>query len=141
MYLYIRQVGIKFDFIDHDLKLEFVDSGLYFFQDENYFIYPLLRVGSGSDEQSLGSGSGRPRINGSDRIHISGSAMLLLLHRLLLKNFNNFTFICRWSQSLSSLFNVSLFINNSRFFSRPFFLHFLFQYAVLQYINIYLYKE
>ena len=32
-------------------KLEFVDSGLYFGQDENNFIYPLLVLGSGSDEK------------------------------------------------------------------------------------------
>mgnify|MGYP001471724447 CR=1 FL=1 len=31
--------------------LEFVDSGLYFVQDENNFKYPLLQVGSGSDEK------------------------------------------------------------------------------------------
>ena len=28
--------------------LEFVDSDLYFVQDKNYFITPLLQVGSGS---------------------------------------------------------------------------------------------
>ena len=34
--------------------LEFVDSGLYLVQeDENNFIYPLLYVGSGSDEKVL----------------------------------------------------------------------------------------
>jgi len=43
--------------------LEFVDSGLYFVQDENNFINPLLQVGSGS-------GSSGPKINGSDRIRI-----------------------------------------------------------------------
>ena len=43
--------------------LEFVDSGLYFVQDENNFINPLLQAGSGS---------GWPKINGSDRI-IPGS--------------------------------------------------------------------
>ena len=37
--------------------LEFVDSGLYFFQDENDFINPLLQVGSGSVEKSTGSSS------------------------------------------------------------------------------------
>ena len=31
--------------------LEFVDSGLYFVQDENDFINPLLEVGSGSDKK------------------------------------------------------------------------------------------
>ena len=48
--------------------LEFVDSSLYFFQDENNFINPLLQVGSGSVEKS--TGSGWPKINGSDRIRI-----------------------------------------------------------------------
>ena len=48
--------------------LEFVDSGLYFVQDENDFINPLLQVGSGSFEKSPGSGG--PKINGSDRIRI-----------------------------------------------------------------------
>ena len=52
-------VGIKFDIITHHFMLEFVDSGLYFVQDQNNFIYPLLQVGSGSDEKSLGSGSGQ----------------------------------------------------------------------------------
>ena len=62
----------KFDLINHHFKLEFVYSGLYFVQDENNFICPSLQVGfgSGSDEKSLGSGSGRPKINGSDRIRI-----------------------------------------------------------------------
>ena len=41
--------------------LEFVDSGLYFVQDEKDFINPLLQVGSGS---------GGPKINGPDRIRI-----------------------------------------------------------------------
>ena len=42
--------------------LELVDSGLYFVQDENNFVNPLLQVGSGSgfgsrsDEKSTGSG-------------------------------------------------------------------------------------
>ena len=48
--------------------LEFVDSGLYFVQDENNFINPFLQVGSGSVEKS--TGSGWPKINGSDRIRI-----------------------------------------------------------------------
>ena len=52
--------------------LEFVDSGLYFVQDENNFINPLLQVGSGSGsvEKSTGSGSGGPKITGFDRIRI-----------------------------------------------------------------------
>ena len=48
--------------------LEFVDSELYFVQDKNNFINPLLQVGSGSVEKS--TGSGRPKITGSDRIRI-----------------------------------------------------------------------
>ena len=50
--------------------LEFVDSDLYFVQDENNFINPLLQVGSGSVEKSTGSGSCGPKINGSDRTWI-----------------------------------------------------------------------
>ena len=46
------------------------DSGLYFVQDENNFINPLLQVGSGSVEKTTGSRSGGPKINGSDRIRI-----------------------------------------------------------------------
>ena len=47
--IYFSKVGIKFDFINHNYKHEFVDSGLYF--DENDFIYPLLQVESGSNEK------------------------------------------------------------------------------------------
>ena len=43
--------------------LEFVDSDLYFVQDKNNFINPLLQVGSGS-------GSGWPKLTRSDRIRI-----------------------------------------------------------------------
>ena len=50
--------------------LEFVDSDLYLVQDKNNFINPLLKVGSGSVEKSTGSGSGGPKIPGSDRIRI-----------------------------------------------------------------------
>ena len=60
--------------------LEFVDSDLYFVQDKNNFINPLLQVGSGSVEKSTGSGSGGQKstgsgsggqkITGSDRIRI-----------------------------------------------------------------------
>ena len=37
--------------MNHDFKLEFVDSGLYFVQQENDLIYPFLQVGSGSDKK------------------------------------------------------------------------------------------
>ena len=51
-------LGIKYDFINHHFKLEFVDSGFYFVQDAYNFIYPLLQVESrsGSVEKSNGSG-------------------------------------------------------------------------------------
>ena len=49
---------MKFDIINHHFLLEFVDSGLYVVQDENNFTNPLLQVGSGS---------GGPKIDGSDR--------------------------------------------------------------------------
>ena len=54
--------------------LEFVDSDLYFVQDKNNSINPLLQVGSGSgsSEKSTGSGSGGPKITGS------GSSSLVL---------------------------------------------------------------
>ena len=43
--IFIYKVGRhKFDFINHNLKPEFVDSGVYFVQDEANFIYPLLQV-------------------------------------------------------------------------------------------------
>ena len=44
--------------IRYRIMLEFVRSGLYFVQDENNLINLLLQLGSGS-------GSGRPKINGS----------------------------------------------------------------------------
>ena len=55
--------------------LEFVDdSDLYFVQDKNNFINPLLQVGSGSVEKSTGSGG--PKITGS------GSSSLLVQQNL-----------------------------------------------------------
>ena len=57
--------------------LEFVDSDLYFVQDKNNFINPLLQVGSGSVEKSNGSGSGGPKItrSGSSSLeHTPGAA-------------------------------------------------------------------
>ena len=54
--------------------LEVVDSDLYFVQDKNNFINPLLQVGSGSGSRSgaveKSTGSGGPKITGSDRIRI-----------------------------------------------------------------------
>ena len=44
--------------------LEFVDSDLYFVQDKNNFINPLLQVGSGSAEKSTGSGDFEKSIKG-----------------------------------------------------------------------------
>ena len=51
-----RKVGIKFDIIIHHFMLAFVDSDLYFVQDLNNFINPLLQVGSGGPKIT-GSGS------------------------------------------------------------------------------------
>ena len=45
--------------------LEFVDSDLYFIQDKNNFINPLLQVGSGSGSVEKITGSGGPEITGS----------------------------------------------------------------------------
>jgi len=58
--------------------LEFVDSDLYFVQDRNHFINPLLQVGSGSGsvEKSTGSGSGGPKITSSTG---SGSSSLKII--------------------------------------------------------------
>ena len=50
--------------------LEFVDSGVYFVQDENNVIGPLLQVGSGSGSVEKSTRPGGPKINGSDRIRI-----------------------------------------------------------------------
>ena len=62
--------------------LEFVDSDLYFVQDKNNFINPLLQVGSlsgsgsGSVEKRTGSGSGGPKItgSGSSSLHLRSGA-------------------------------------------------------------------
>ena len=35
IYSYIRPVGIKFDFINHNFKLEFDDSGLFLVHDRD----------------------------------------------------------------------------------------------------------
>ena len=52
--------------------LEFVDSDLYFVQDKNNLINPSLQVGSGSGSGFVekSTGSGGPKITGSDRIRI-----------------------------------------------------------------------
>ena len=41
-YIYIMYIHIKFEFINHNFKLEYVHSGLYFVLDENNLICPLL---------------------------------------------------------------------------------------------------
>ena len=70
-------MGIKFDIITHHFMLEFVDSDLYFVQDKNNFINPLLQVGSGSVEKSTGSGSGGPKITGSSSLVTTTNVHLL----------------------------------------------------------------
>ena len=59
--------------------LEFVDSDLYFVQDKNNFINLLLQVGSGSGSAEKSTGSGGPKINGSDRIRIRSSSLPLFI--------------------------------------------------------------
>ena len=49
--------------------LEFVDSDLYFVQDKNNFINPLLQVRSGSVEKSTGSGGPKITGSGSSSLH------------------------------------------------------------------------
>ena len=56
----------KFDLKNHDFTLELVDSGLYFVQDINNFIHPL--VGSRSDEKVTDPDG--QKIYGSNRIRI-----------------------------------------------------------------------
>ena len=58
----------KIRYYNTSFMLEFVDSDLYFVQDKNSLMNPLLQVGSGSVEKSTGSGG--PKITGSDRIII-----------------------------------------------------------------------
>ena len=68
--------------------LEFVDSGLYFVQDENNFINPLLQVGS--VEKSTGSGFGGPKIKESDQIRISLEKITLkreIMHLFCVKSY------------------------------------------------------
>ena len=50
--------------------LEFVGSDLYFVQDKNNFMNPLLQVGSGSGSVEKITGSGGPKITESDPIRI-----------------------------------------------------------------------
>ena len=75
MYFYFQQ--IKFNLINHHFRLELIDSGLRFVQDENNFIYPLLQVGYGVNEKS--NGSGRPRNNGSGSSNLVEDKKKLLI--------------------------------------------------------------
>ena len=77
--------------------LQFVDSDLYFVQDKNNFINPLLQVGSGSAEKS--TGSGRPKINGSDRLRILIPVKIMEIWWLL------FTWLLYQVKKPDSLFN------------------------------------
>ena len=69
IYLYFRKVGIKFDIITHHFMLEFVDSDLYFVQNRNHLINPLLQVGSGSVEKSTDSVGPKIIGSGSSSLH------------------------------------------------------------------------
>ena len=52
--VFCNTILLKYHDINQDFKLKFVDSGLCFVQDENNFIFPLLQVGSRSDEKTTG---------------------------------------------------------------------------------------
>ena len=69
---------MKVDLINHHFKLEFVHSGLYFVQDENNFIYPLLQVGFGS-----GSNEKIPDPAGKKSTDPTGSLSLYVLNLIL----------------------------------------------------------
>ena len=61
IYSYIRPVGIKFDFINHNFKLEFDDSGLFLVHDRDEDPDPVGSVDfwpAGSGTFFIGSGSG-----------------------------------------------------------------------------------
>ena len=72
-------MGTKFDIITHHFMLEFVDSDLYFVQDENNFINPLLQVESGSVEKSTGSGGSKIAGSGSSSLIYTTSTEVIYL--------------------------------------------------------------
>ena len=90
--------------------IEFIDSGLYFVQDENNFINPLLQVGSGSAEKSTGSGG--PKINGSDRIQIliPSQYCVQLFLSCYLKLLGIRYIVCFWE--ISHVIHLALLITN-----------------------------
>ena len=55
---------------------EFVDSDLYFVQDKNNFINPLLQVGSGPGSVEKITGSGGAKITGSGSSSLGKRDML-----------------------------------------------------------------
>ena len=67
--------------------LEFVDSDLYFVQDKNNFIIPLLQVGSGSGFVEKSTGSGGPQITGSGSSYLRKT--IRLIHRVALDTLRN----------------------------------------------------
>ena len=79
--------------------LEFVNSGLYFVQDENNFINPLLQVGSG--EKSTGSRSGGPKINGA-----GSSSLIIFQHFQIVRFFLQFVTTCNLYMYNSSRINT-----------------------------------
>ena len=73
--IFIFQIGRH---KNHNLKPKFVDFGLNFVHDKNNFNNPLLQVGSGSNENSNGSGCGG--LNSTDP---SGSSSLVVTYVIL----------------------------------------------------------
>ena len=79
IFLYFRKVGIKVDLINHHFKLESVYSGLYFIQDENIFLNPLLQVGFGSGSNEKSTESGWRKINESESESLVFYYLILIL--------------------------------------------------------------
>ena len=96
IYLYFRQAGIKIDIINQHFLREFVGYDLYFVQDENNLINPLLQVGSGS--LSLGF----RQCNRAQPLMLTVSLSFLCLSTSLL-SINPF-----FTLSLSLIFSLSL---------------------------------
>ena len=72
--------------MNHHFMLEFVDSGLYFVQDENDFINQLLQIGSGSSSLVYLGEDGKPDLlismDRSKLETVGAPAIAKFLHKL-----------------------------------------------------------
>ena len=66
--------------------LEFVDSDLYFVQDKNNFINPLLQVGSGSGGPKITGSGSSSLIVGMSQIFGFPGYMTLVLQDIRIRN-------------------------------------------------------